>query len=106
MLMMMIMIIASAFASGTVYNDDGGQIGAYLAKYKALRASGERVVIDDTCASACTMLLGMISRNRITDLPAEWYQMLGLPAQQSHADSIRGLVGTSRVRASGFLPQS
>src|SRR5436190_14511282 len=28
---------------------------SYLAKYQALRASGERVEIDGTCASACTM---------------------------------------------------
>jgi hypothetical protein len=41
-----------------IADDTGGQIGAYLAKYRALKASGERVEIDGTCASACTMLLG------------------------------------------------
>ena len=48
---------------GTVLiaDDTGGQIGPYLAKYRALRASGERVEIDGTCASACTMLLGIIT---------------------------------------------
>jgi hypothetical protein len=34
-----------------------------------LRASGERVEIDGTCASACTMLLGIIPRNRICITP-------------------------------------
>src|SRR6201993_5619925 len=56
---------APATATVRIANDTGGQIGPYLAKYRALRASGERVEIDGTCASACTMLLGIIPRNRI-----------------------------------------
>jgi hypothetical protein len=56
---------ASATATVKISDDHGGQIGKYLAKYKALRASGERVIIDGTCASACTMILGIIPRNRI-----------------------------------------
>ena len=35
----------------------------------ALRVSGERVEIDGRCASACTMLLGVIPRNRICVTP-------------------------------------
>jgi len=57
-------------AAGTrIGDDDGGQIGAYLAKYRALRAAGERIEIDGTCASACTMLLGVIPRDRICITP-------------------------------------
>jgi hypothetical protein len=36
-----------------IADDTGGQIGAYLVKYRALKASGERVEIDGACASAC-----------------------------------------------------
>ena len=61
--------IASASAAMRISDDPGGQIGAYLAKYQALRASGDRVEIDGTCASACTMLLGVIPRNRICVTP-------------------------------------
>jgi hypothetical protein len=52
------LLFALAPASSTVRigNDGGGQIGAYLAKYRALKVSGERVEIDGACASACTML--------------------------------------------------
>jgi hypothetical protein len=63
------MSMASATATVRITDDHGGQIGKYLAKYKALRASGERVVIDGTCASACTMILGVIPRNRICVTP-------------------------------------
>jgi hypothetical protein len=61
--------IASASATVRIYDDSGGQIGSYLAKYRALRLSGEQVEIDGTCASACTMLLGTIPRNRICVTP-------------------------------------
>jgi hypothetical protein len=62
--------LAPATATVRITSDTGGQIGPYLAKYRALRASGERVEIDGTCASACTMLLGIIvPRNRICITP-------------------------------------
>jgi len=66
---LLVMSIASASATVRISDDRGGRIGSYLAKYKALRVSGEQVVIDGTCASACTMLLGAIPRNRICVTP-------------------------------------
>src|SRR5271155_4551726 len=67
--MLMMMGMTSAFANVRIYDDRGGQIGEYLAKYQALRVSGERVEIDGMCASACTMILGIIPRNRICVTP-------------------------------------
>src|ERR1700751_4207845 len=61
--------LTPAAATVRITDDTGGQIGAYLARYRALKASGERVEIDGTCASACTMLLGIIPRNRICVTP-------------------------------------
>src|SRR4029077_2889722 len=61
---------APATAAVRIANDTGGQIGPYLAKYRALRASGEHVENDGTCASACTMLLGIIPRHRICVTPS------------------------------------
>jgi hypothetical protein len=71
LLVMLLTLISVAPASAAVRisDDRGGQIGVYLAKYQALRASGDQVVIDGTCASACTMLLGLIPRNRICVTP-------------------------------------
>jgi len=60
---------ASPPASERIANDSGGRIGTYLTKYEALRKSGQRVVIDGTCASACTLLLGVIPHNRICVTP-------------------------------------
>jgi hypothetical protein len=57
--------ISPASATIRIAGDAGGQIGAYLARHQAMRQSGERVVIDGPCLSACTMVLGAIPRNRI-----------------------------------------
>ena len=59
----------TAPAAERILDDSGGRIGTYLTKYEALRKSGQRVVIDGTCASACTLLLGVIPHNRICVTP-------------------------------------
>jgi hypothetical protein len=59
------MALSSASATVRIVNDAGGQIGPYLEHLSALRSSGERVVIDGPCLSACTMILGVIPRDRI-----------------------------------------
>jgi hypothetical protein len=61
--------ISHASAAVRIKADPGGQIGPYLENLAALRSSGERVIIDGPCLSACTMLLGVIPRNRICVTP-------------------------------------
>lgn len=60
---------AAAAAGERILDDSGGRIGAYLSKYEALRKSGQHVAIDGTCASACTLLLGVIPHDRICVTP-------------------------------------
>jgi hypothetical protein len=43
----------------------GGQVGPFLDLFERIRASGERVVIDGPCLSACTLVLSMVPNNRI-----------------------------------------
>jgi len=57
--------VSSAGAAVRIAGDPGGQIGPYLERLAALRNSGERVIIDGPCLSACTMVLGVIPRERI-----------------------------------------
>jgi hypothetical protein len=54
-----------ASAEIRIANDRGGQIGQYLQTFAMVRSSGERVVIDGSCLSACTLVLGVIPRSRI-----------------------------------------
>jgi hypothetical protein len=57
--------VGASHAAVRIANDRGGQIGQYLDRYDALRASGQAVMIDGLCASACTMVLGTIPRDKI-----------------------------------------
>ncbi len=44
----------------------GGQVGPFLDLFERVRASsGERVVIDGPCLSACTLVLSMVPSDRI-----------------------------------------
>ncbi len=58
-----------ASATVRITSDPGGQIGSYLDHLQSLRSSGENVVIDGPCLSACTMVLGVIPRDRICVTP-------------------------------------
>ncbi len=57
--------VSAAQAAVRIKADAGGQIGPYLQNLVALRGSGERVIIDGPCLSACTMVLGVIPSERI-----------------------------------------
>jgi hypothetical protein len=48
-----------------IADDRGGRIGTYVDRYQGLRSSGETVIIDGLCASACTIVLGAVPHNRI-----------------------------------------
>jgi hypothetical protein len=48
-----------------IENDHGGSLGRYLLRFAALRDSGERVVIDGTCSSACTLVAALIPKERV-----------------------------------------
>jgi hypothetical protein len=63
--MMLAMAVSPASATKRISDDPGGQLGPYLQKLAALRSSGEQVVIDGKCLSACTMVLGVIPRDHI-----------------------------------------
>ena len=57
--------VSSASATMLISGDRGGQIGHYLKAFASVRSSGERVVIDGNCLSACTLVLGLVPRSRV-----------------------------------------
>lgn len=63
-----LLLLAGAGASHAkvrIANDRGGPIGRYVDRYEQLRASHQSVMIDGLCASACTIVLSRIPRDRI-----------------------------------------
>jgi hypothetical protein len=57
--------VGASHAVVRIADDRGGRIGTYVDKYQGLRTSGETVIIDGLCASACTIVLGAISPDKI-----------------------------------------
>jgi len=63
-----VLLLAGVGASHAVVriaDDRGGRIGTYVDKYQDLRTSGEAVIIDGLCASACTIVLGAVPYDKI-----------------------------------------
>ena len=52
-----------------VTRDYGGYVDQYKAKYAHLRDTGERIVIDGVCNSACTLLLGIVPLKQVCVTP-------------------------------------
>jgi hypothetical protein len=63
-----VLLLAGVGASHAVVriaDDRGGRIGTYVTKFQRLRSSGESVIIDGLCASACTIVLGAVPHDKI-----------------------------------------
>lgn len=48
-----------------ILSSPGGEVGPFLDLFQQVRNSGERVVIDGPCLSACTLVLSMVPHSRI-----------------------------------------
>lgn len=57
--------LSEARSAVRITNDRGGLIAAYIFKYERLASSGQSVIIDGLCASACTMVLSALPSERI-----------------------------------------
>ena len=57
--------LPAAEAEVRILASPGGQVGPFLDLFERVRDSGERVVIDGPCLSACTLVLSMVPQNRI-----------------------------------------
>jgi hypothetical protein len=61
----LLLAMGASQAAFRIADDRGGRIGTYVDKYQGLRNSGETVIIDGLCASACTIVLGALPRDKI-----------------------------------------
>ena len=62
-------ITSPAFADLRITRDFGGYVEEYKAKYQRIRETGERVIIDGICNSACTLVLGIVPLQHICVTP-------------------------------------
>jgi hypothetical protein len=57
--------VAASRAAVRIADDRGGRIGTYVDRFQDLRSSGQSVIIDGLCASACTIVLGTVPHDKI-----------------------------------------
>jgi hypothetical protein len=60
-----ILVSSSAIGEYRVTADLGGSVEGHKETFAALRDSGQRVVVDGPCDSACTLVLGIVPLSRI-----------------------------------------
>src|SRR5271156_5076550 len=68
-----LMVIVLAVTSGApavadevrILSSRGGEVGQFIDMFEQLRKSGDRVVIDGPCLSACTLVLSAVPKDRI-----------------------------------------
>jgi hypothetical protein len=109
---------ASAHATVLIQADNGGRMGEYASRFLQVRQSGERVVIDGMCLSACTMVLGLVPRDRICatsnavlGFHAAWQpdsagnRVTSAPATQALMDTYPGAVRAWIARNGGLTPR-
>lgn len=82
-----------AFADLRITRDHGGEVEQYKAKYKRIRDTGQRVIIDGICNSACTLVLGIVPRQKVCVTPRaslgfhEAYTIQNFPIQTKVANA-------------------
>jgi hypothetical protein len=84
-------VIGAASADVRIVNDPGGEVSSYVERFQEMRATGERIVIDGPCLSACTLLTGLIPRDHVCVTSRA---VLGFHAASYCDDASRSLVPT------------
>jgi hypothetical protein len=64
-LVLLVASVAVARAELRIVSSAGGEVGSYLRLFAMVRQSGQRVIIDGPCLSACTLVLSAIPEDRI-----------------------------------------
>jgi hypothetical protein len=59
------LVTSNAQAELWVTDDPGGRLVPYVQTWSAIRDSGERVIVDGSCLSACTIVLAFIPPDRL-----------------------------------------
>jgi hypothetical protein len=57
--------VVAAHADVRIVSSPGGEVGSFLRLFAEVRQSGQRVIIDGPCISACSLVLSAIPQERI-----------------------------------------
>ena len=91
----LLVVATPARADVRILASPGGEVGSYIKLFSVLRQSGQRVIVDGPCFSACTLVLSTIPRNRICVTPKA---VLGFHAPRWVDGQGRQYAATSETR--------
>jgi hypothetical protein len=87
--------VGASSAAVRIVQDPGGRIETYVDKYKVVRSSGEMVIIDGSCVSACTIVLGTVPHDKICVTP---HARLGFHAAWDPGSNGRRIINPEATR--------
>ena len=90
-----IVAVAPAAADFRIMGSLGGAVVPYVELFERIRDSGERVIIDGPCLSACTLVLSLVPSDRICITPRA---VLGFHAARSIDDKGRSYAEPEATR--------
>jgi hypothetical protein len=61
--------VSPAGATVRIISDPGGAVIDYLERFEAARISGEPIIIDGPCLSACTLAIALLPRKQVCATP-------------------------------------
>jgi len=61
--------VSPASATVRIISDPGGPVIDYVVRFEAARVSGEPIIIDGACLSACTLAIGLLPRRQVCATP-------------------------------------
>src|SRR6185369_17857868 len=59
--------------SEVIKNNAGGLIDKFMSRYQTLKDSGERVIFEGYCNSACTLVTHYLPRDRVCVMPGTYF---------------------------------
>jgi hypothetical protein len=81
----------AAYADVRIVGDPGGEVSSYIQRFDEIRDSGQRIVVDGPCLSACTLFTGIVPRDHVC---VTRRAALGFHAASYYDDASRELVPT------------
>ena len=101
--------LTGASADVRIVSSSGGQVVEYVKLFALLRQTGQRIVIDGPCLSACTLVLSTIPHRRICVTPRA---VLGFHAarlvdwfgqEYAASDATRAITATYPTAVRGWI---
>ena len=87
--------VGTSHAAVRILGDRGGRIETYVDRYHGVRSSGEMVIIDGSCVSACTIVLGTVPHDKICVTP---HARLGFHAAWDPGSNGRRIINPEATR--------